>query len=131
MPPKAKTRCPLFGLNLCADRAWGVIVYTQIPFRFSASAALPIVFAEFLTHLLAEGRFLLDLCARPDPEFENPLKLLSVVMPSIIVAERMRGKIIIYRVRSTSAVGQDMVRFPIVAVDGSAADVATSACLSQ
>jgi hypothetical protein len=66
-----------------------------MPLRFAATGAPSIVVAKFLTDLSAEARFLLNVCPHPNSEFENPLKFLSVVMPSIIVAERMGRKIVV------------------------------------
>jgi len=43
----------------------------------------------------------------------------------------MGRKIIIDSVRAASAVRQNVVRLPIISIDGSAADVATTACLAE
>jgi hypothetical protein len=43
----------------------------------------------------------------------------------------MCRKIIVHGVFAATAVRQNMIRLPIISVDNSAADVATTGCLSQ
>ena len=57
--------------------------------NFAARGASALVFAEFLASFATDWRSILDLGSYPDAEFKNPLKLLSIVMPSIIIADRM------------------------------------------
>src|SRR5215204_5851652 len=55
--------------------------------RFAASGAPSFVFAEFLADLFPDCCSPLNLRSQPDPELEYPLKFLSVVMPTVIVAD--------------------------------------------
>src|SRR5207245_1532781 len=54
-------------------------------------------------------RTALDLCAEPYSEFENQLKLLRRIVPAIVVAQRMRGKIVLERILPAGAASQHVV----------------------
>ena len=62
---------------------------------FAASGAPSFVVAECLADLLADCCFLLNLRSQPDAELQYPLKLLSVVVPPVVVADRMSWKIVV------------------------------------
>jgi hypothetical protein len=87
--------------------------------------------AKLLTSGLSNRLFVLNLCPQPHTEFQNPLKLLGVIMPPVIVADRVRRKVIVHRVRSAGAVRYHMVRLPIAVVDRSATDVASTVGFAQ
>jgi hypothetical protein len=92
---------------------------------------VPIVPAEAFGSIPTNFRSLLNLRSQAHPEFEYPLKLLSIVVPPIIIAERMRRKIVVCGMLSACAVGQHMVRLPRLAPDCAPADVAAASRLAQ
>jgi hypothetical protein len=88
------------------------------------------VLAEFLTRHEADRCAALHLRPKPYAELENPLKLFGGVIPAVVIAERMCGKIVVGGMRPACAVSQDMVRFPVAALDGSPTYVTTAARLA-
>jgi hypothetical protein len=54
----------------------------------------------------------LDLGADPHPKLENQLELLGLVVPPIVVTERVRRQEVLYHMIATSTVGQYMVGLP-------------------
>jgi hypothetical protein len=58
------------------------------------------------------GRTLLHQRSSPNAHLENPLKLLWKVVPAIVVAEAVCGKIVLRGVLSACAVSQDVIGFP-------------------
>ena len=60
----------------------------------------------FFPHLLSEfGLLSSNLRLRPNPNLQNPLKFLSGVVPSVIVAEPVRRQVIVNGMATTTAVG--------------------------
>jgi Mor family transcriptional regulator len=59
------------------------------------------------------GLFRLNLSPEPNTKFKYPLKLLRLKKPSVLIADRMRGQVIIGLVRTTLSMGQDMVGGPV------------------
>jgi hypothetical protein len=89
------------------------------------------VLAKFLASAPTDWRCVFDLGSHPHTELQNPLKLLSAIVPSVIVANGMSRKIVVHGVFAACAVRQDMISLPIGAVDGSATDVTTTSCFAQ
>jgi hypothetical protein len=56
------------------------------------------VLTKFLASGKTDWRFLFNFGSQPHTEFQNPLKFLSVIIPSVIVANGMSSKIIVRRV---------------------------------
>jgi len=92
---------------------------------------VPIVTAEAFGSIPTGFCSLLDLRSQPHTEFEYPLKLLSIVVPPIVITEGMRGKIVVYGMLPACAVGQDVVRVPSLAPDCSPTDVAAASRFPQ
>jgi hypothetical protein len=79
----------------------------------------------------AQRSLLLDLGAEPDPKFQNPLKLLCVIVPTVIVAQGVGREVVLNRVVSPCAVSEDVVCIPLLAVDCPATDVTTTTSLAE
>ena len=67
---------------------------------------------------------LLNECAQPDAELENPLELFVPIVPAIIVADVVGGQEVIRGSLAPRRVGEHMVRGP-GALDLATADVAS------
>ena len=80
-----------------------------------------------------ESDFLLglDLGAEPNAEFENPLEFLGAVVPTVVVAEGMGGQVVVEAVRAAAAMREDVIGFPVRAINEPAADVTTAAGFAQ
>lgn len=71
-----------------------------------------------------EWGLVLKVRAEPDAKFENPLEFFCVVVPAVVIAQRVCRQIVVEGVGATSAVGENMVCLPVLTSDRTAADVA-------
>jgi hypothetical protein len=75
----------------------------------------------------ANGRLLLNLSSHKDAKLKYPLEFLGPIMPSVIIANGMGGKIVIHQVLTPRRVRQNVVCLPIVASNATATNMAPAA----
>ena len=63
---------------------------------FSPSSTITVVRAKLFSGIFPKCRFVLNVVTNPDTQLEHPLEFLGVIVPAVIVAKRVRWKIIIH-----------------------------------
>jgi len=98
----------------------------------SSSPPPTLVIRESNRHLPTQTGLSLYLRTRPNTQFQNLLEFFCHVIPSIVVAQSVRGQVVVCVVSPTDAMGKHMVSLPTIALlDPSSANVASRTRLRQ
>jgi hypothetical protein len=73
------------------------------------------MFHKFLASIPTNGRLSRDLGSHKNAEIKNPLEFFSLVMPSVIVANRARRKVVADYVCAARGMRPNVVRPPLIA----------------
>lgn len=81
--------------------------------------------------IVSYGSAALNLGSCPHPELQYVLELLRQIVPSVVIAGRVCGKIIINVVSATRTMCEDVVGLPLFVLDLVTTEVTAARCLIE
>src|SRR6266481_3625387 len=82
---------------------------TLFPIHYSAFDSASFVPCECTRDIVSDGSTALNLGSCPHPKLQYVLELLRQIVPSVVIAGRMRGKIVIDIVSAARAMCDDVI----------------------
>jgi len=92
----------------------------------SAFDSASFVAGECACDVVSYGGAALNLGSCPHPKLQYVLEFLRQIVPSVVIADRVRGEIIIDIVSAARAMCHDVIGLPIPVLDLAATNVAGS-----
>jgi hypothetical protein len=84
-----------------------------------------------ISDVVSDGGAALNLGSCPHPEFQYVLELFWQIIPPIVVAGRVRGKVVVDVVSAAGAMCDDVIGLPPFVLDFPATNVTATGGLSE